>query len=291
VTPISCLSSHSSASPYAGERALLATKHGKLGCIAPCLADVGVVVELADADTDVLGTFTGEVPRSGSPLDTAVAKASLGMGASGLLGVASEGSFVPHPAVPWITVDREIVVLVDDRRGIVVAGRAVSTDIVAASMTVAAGDDLGPLAERADLPSHAVTIRPNQGLPRPVHKGVRDLSAIADAVAACAAVSPDGLALVETDFRAHVCPGRQVVIRAAASDLARRLAACCPACGSPGWGPSEVVLGVPCSWCGSPADQVRAEIDSCPACPHREERVVVAEGAVGDPAACHGCNP
>jgi hypothetical protein len=81
------------------------------------------------------------------------------------LGLASEGSFGPHPAVPWITVDREIVVLVDDRRGLVVVGVASSTDIVAASMTLRPSQDLAPLVERADLPTHAVTVVPNQGPP------------------------------------------------------------------------------------------------------------------------------
>lgn len=70
-----------------------------------------------------------------------------------------------------MTVDREIVVLVDDRRGLVVAGVASSTDIVAASMTLGPSQDLAPLVERADLPTHAVTVVPNQGPPRPVHKG------------------------------------------------------------------------------------------------------------------------
>ncbi len=86
--------------------------------------------------------------------------------------------------MPWITVDREIVVLVDDRRGPVVAGVAPSTDIVAASMTLGPSQDLAPLVERADLPTHAVTVVPNQGPPRPVHKGLRRAADIEAAVIA-----------------------------------------------------------------------------------------------------------
>lgn len=290
--PLSCLPPYPHTLPYAGERAVLATKHGKLDCIAPSLAKVGLMVEVAGVDTDVLGTFTGEVPRTAPPLETAIVKARLGMAAAGLpFGLASEGSFPPHPAVPWVTVDREIVVLVDDRCGLVVAGCASSTDIVAASVTLGPGGDLAPLAKQADLPTHAVTVVPNQGPPRPVHKGLRRASDIQAAVISCAAASSDGLARAETDFRAHCCPRRRTVIQQAASDLAARLAACCPACGSPGWGRSDVILGVPCSWCGGAVEQVRAEINSCPACRHRAERPVVAEGAVADPGACPRCNP
>lgn len=290
--PLTSPAPHLHALPYADELAALATKHGKAECIAPPLAEVGLMVEVADVDTDVLGTFTGEVPRTASPLETAISKARLGMTATGLpLGLASEGSFGPHPAVPWITVDREIVVLVDDRRELVVAGIASSTDVVAASKALGPSEDLAALAAQADLPAHAVTVVPNQGPPRPIHKGLRRVVDIEAAVIACAGASSDGLARVETDFRAHCCPRRREVIFEAASDLAERLATCCPACGSPGWGRMNVIVGVPCAWCAGAVDQVRAEIDSCPACQHRAERPVVARGAVADPGACPRCNP
>lgn len=145
---------------------MLATRHGKLECIGPPLEELGLVVAVIDVDTDVLGTFTGEFPRTSSPLETAIAKARLGMAATGVpLGLASEGSFGPHPAVPWITVDREIVVLVDDRRGLVVAGVASSTDVVAASMTLGPSQDLAPLVERADLPPTPSPSCPTRGRP------------------------------------------------------------------------------------------------------------------------------
>lgn len=147
--------------------------------------ELGLVVAVIDVDTHVLGTFTGEVPRTSSPLENAIAKARLAMAATGVrLGLASEGSFWAASGRALITVDREIVVLVDDRRGPVVARAASSTDIVAASMTLGPGKDLAPLVERADLPTHAVTVGPNQGLPCPVHKGLRRAADIEAAVIA-----------------------------------------------------------------------------------------------------------
>lgn len=103
---------------YRGATAVLATKHGKQTAVAPPLADIlGLTVTVADVDTDVLGTFTGEIPRTRPPLDTAVAKARMGMDATGCtLGLATEGSFAAHPDAPWLTVHTEIVVLVDDTR-------------------------------------------------------------------------------------------------------------------------------------------------------------------------------
>ena len=67
------------------QRASLLTKHHKLPLITPALAQAGVIVELTDSfDTDTLGTFSGEVPRTLSPLDCAKTKAKLACQISGL---------------------------------------------------------------------------------------------------------------------------------------------------------------------------------------------------------------
>jgi hypothetical protein len=51
---------------YSGGTAILTTKHGKERAIGPALtAAVGLRVLPVSADTDALGTFTGEVERPG----------------------------------------------------------------------------------------------------------------------------------------------------------------------------------------------------------------------------------
>lgn len=280
------------AASYAGRWAVLATKHDKLPLVAPPLAAVGVDVTAVAVDTDRMGTFTGEVPRPGPPLETAVAKARLGMAATGsALGLASEGSIGPHPASPFLTADIEIVVLVDADRDLVVWAAATGLDILAAAQPLDPGGDLQALAGRFDLPAHAVIVRPNQGPPAPLFKGLSALADIAAAVMRCAAASSDRQARVETDLRAHLCPSRRPTIRLAAERLAARLAARCPACTSPGWGPVDALTGLPCDWCGTPTGELRAEIDGCPACGHRAERAVVAAGTTADPGWCPHCNP
>ena len=271
--------------------AVLATRHGKLDLIAPALATVGLSVRAVDVDTDALGTFSGEVPRTGSPRDVAVAKARLGMRAAGVpLGVASEGSVGPSPVVPLAVADVELVVLVDDVRGLVVVGRHVSHDLRIVGEDVASGAPLDDLVRRAGLPDHRVIVRPAVGPPDPVVKAVADLDALAAAVARCAAASPDGRARVETDLRAHLCPSRRPAIAAAAADLAARLAATCPACSSPGWGIEGTGPGRPCAACGTPTAVPRADLEACVVCPERRERPRVDAGPV-DPARCERCNP
>lgn len=280
------------AAPFAGRTAVLATKHRKLDLIVPPMRALGMDVTAAAVDTDELGTFTGEVPRPGPPLETAIAKARVGMAATGsTLGLASEGSIGPHPAVPLLTVDVEIVVLVDAERDLVVSASATGLDLLAATRSLSPGGDPTDLLDRFGLPDHAVIVRPNAGPPTPVFKGLRAPSDVERAIADCAAASPDGHACVETDLRAHMCPSRRPTIRAAAEHLAARLATPCPACAGPGWGCVEVITGIPCGWCGTPTPEPRAAVDGCPACDHRVERPTVPADTTGDPARCRRCNP
>jgi hypothetical protein len=94
--------------------------HGKEQAIAPVfLAILNVIVAPAEGvDTDALGTFSGETPRRGTMLETAIAKARLGIERARLpFGIASEGSFGPHPLFPIIPAGFELLALVDDERG------------------------------------------------------------------------------------------------------------------------------------------------------------------------------
>ncbi len=279
--------------PYTGGTAVLATKHDKLPLIAPPLeAAVGLRVEAVAVDTDALGTFTGDILRQGSPLDTAIAKARLGMNAAGRpLGLASEGSIGPDPSMPLVHSDREIVVLVDDKKGIVVWESHSSWDVVASSTSVGPDEDLGLFLSQARFPGHLLIVRPNCGALHPIHKGIASLAHLTAAVAECAAAATDGSARVETDLRAHACPSRRAVIAVAAERLANRVAARCPACGAPGWGRIDVLRGVPCAWCGTEVPRPRAEIDGCVDCEHRRTRSIVSAEVRADPGECPYCNP
>jgi len=275
---------------------VLATMHGKQQAIAPALREQpGLEVTLPEGlDTDRLGTFSGEVERQGNMLDTAIAKARMGMELTGLkLGIASEGSFGPHPQVPFMAAGVELLVLVDDELGLVITEQQVFADTNYAHATGRSATDLSAFAETAGFPDHALIVRPNQpadgcGL---IHKGIRRHDELEKAVSGCAAASADGLALVQTDMRAHVNPGRMTAIAILASRFASRIATLCPACTSPGYGPSDSISGLPCEWCGEPSTLVRWIIHRCPACRH-EARLPRPDGLLkSDPMHCLSCNP
>ncbi len=87
--------------------------HGKERAIGPVLAQgLGLRVALAmGLNTDRFGTFSREIERTGSQLDAARAKIAAGFEYApyARVGFASEGSFGPHPYIPFLDLGRELV--------------------------------------------------------------------------------------------------------------------------------------------------------------------------------------
>ena len=281
--------------PYRGVAVAIATLHGKAGALAPAFDAAGIrLVEAKGVDTDALGTFTGEVPRTLSPLDAAIAKARLGMRATGLpVGIATEGSFGPDPVLGFLPLHREHIVLVDDLRGIVVSEVIATHATNFGGKTFTAGES--PTADdlaRWQLPSHAVTVRadpPDDGVA--IHKGLREPEALLRALAATCAASPSGRARVETDMRAHFNPTRMAHIADLGERLVQRLASRCPACNGPGFGLADRRPGLACAGCGLPTALARVELHGCPACGMLEERTRSDGLTAAVPAHCDRCNP
>jgi hypothetical protein len=285
----------STISPYRGRTVVLTTKHGKERSLArPFRSALGVTVKVAvDIDTDTLGTFTGEIARVGTPKEVAIAKARLGLSSTAeKLGLASEGSFGPHPQIPWLAVDHELLAFVDQELSIEVIESLVTDKTNFGHCRARQVDELEQFVQRSLFPSHALIVRPNDGIkPGFLFKGIVDNHALASAVVLCSSASGDGLAHVETDMRAHMNPTRRRVIRQAAIKLVRRLCAPCPACGAPGWGQTGTEIGLPCRTCGEPTELISREIFGCTCCHHRAAHPRSDGQQVADEAQCPLCNP
>jgi len=281
--------------PYAGRRAVLATMHRKEEAIAPAmLSTLGLIIApSAGLDTDQLGTFSGEIRRNGTMLEVAVRKARLGMIAAGEpLGLASEGSFGPHPAIPFFHAGMELLVFVDEERGIVVHESFLAQSTNLEHLAVLPSDALEPFLRRIGFPAHGLIVRPNEGEPTTaLTKGIVELDSLIRAIAEAAAVSPDGRARLETDMRAHLNPTRMNSLVSLADRLARRLATLCPGCGAPGFGRTGTRGALLCETCGTPTEMTAAEVFGCPACDYVEERPRF-DGLQRAPTQdCPECNP
>jgi len=280
------------AGPYSGRRVALLTQHGKEGVIAPVLEPLlGCRVErVAGYDTDLLGTFSRDIPRAGTQLEAARRKARIGMELSGLpLGLASEGAFGPDPMAGLFPWNVELLVFIDDERGIEMTGMAQQATRFAHLLT---GDweQAAQFARQAGFPEHHLVVRPQgQDDPR-IEKGLATWMALEAAFLRASGQADNGQVFLEHDVRAHAHPTRMEVIRLATVDLAARLNSRCPACGTPGFGVVERLRGLPCADCGAPTREVRADICGCPKCDYRETRER-ANVEHADPGRCDYCNP
>lgn len=278
--------------PYAFKKAVLTSKHQKLHLIQASFKEALSleVVELP-LDTDLLGTFSGEIERISTPRETAIKKARLGMQATGMsLGIASEGSIGPHPSVPWIHSDLEIMVLVDAERELVISETFLSHDIVAASLEISPEDSLDAFLLKADFPVHALIAQPVDSKEPLVYKGITSLSELQSAITHCARLSNINKVRLQSDLRAMHSPSRQVNIKKAGLLLAERVAALCPSCSTPGWGRTGYQYGVECSDCGQENSEIaREEILGCVQCDFTTAGKIVNSAI--DPGRCNFCNP
>lgn len=282
------------ASAFAGRRAVLATMHGKERAIGPAFRDIlGIDIEVpGNLDTDQLGTFSGEIERPGSMDEVLVAKARLGLKVSGLdLSVASEGSFGPHPQMPFIPAGLEKLVLIDARSGLVAIEHSIDLSPCYAIWETRRMIDIADQIRAAGFPDQAMIVGPNSGPAVIIQKGVQTLENLEAAIVQAAHVSSDGVARVQTDMRAQFNPKRMMSIESLAKKLADRLCQTCSSCSAPGWGVKGTEAGLPCSWCGAPTAWVLHELMGCFMCDHETSRPRSDGLAEADPAHCPYCNP
>jgi hypothetical protein len=248
------------------------------------------VVELP-LDTDLLGTFSGEIERESTPRETAIKKAKLGLQATGLsLGIAPEGSIGPNPSLPWIQSDFELMVFLDAERDLVITETFLSHDIIAASIEISPEDSLELFLEKADFPRHALMAQPVNSFEALIYKGITSLSQLQRAIADCATHSKINKVKLQSDLRAMHSPSRQLNINKAAQLLAERVAALCPACSTPGWGRADYQYGVQCSDCGQENLEIaKVEILGCARCDFTTAGKIINSSV--DPGRCNFCNP
>ena len=265
------------------------TKHDKARLVVKHFNEVlGMQVQEVDVDTDIFGTFSGEIERVGTPLETAIKKARVGIKTTGNpFAIASEGSVGPDPIFGFINANIETMVFVDDELGIQVHETIKSNEIVAFTTTTIK-NNLEEFLKKADFPNHALIVKPNNG--PGAMKGIRDLTGLEEAIRKSRDLSTDGQAIIESDLRAMCSPSRQKNIAAVGLKLVQRLSHTCPECQTPGWGLKSYVRGVECSECGDfSADAIKQEVMGCFNCENTALGAVI--NVTLDPARCMSCNP
>lgn len=241
-------------------------------------------------DTDLLGTFTGEIERVDDPLTTARKKCQWGMELTGCdLAVASEGSFGAHPSLVFVPGNDELVLLVDKINNIEIVGRAVSTETNFGVALVSTIDELKEFARRVQFPSHALIVRAAEKDNADITKAINTWPQLEQCVNRL--IERQGNAFVETDMRALYNPSRLKVIGQAAQRLIEKIGSCCPQCSCPGFSVADTTPGLPCQLCGSPTRSALNFLYRCQRCQFEKKEPFPNGKQTEDPMYCDICNP
>jgi len=277
---------------FEGRRLVIATKHKKEIVIAPLLEKhLGVQCFVPDAfDTDTLGTFTGEIERKDDALTTVRKKCLLAMEKYHCdLGIASEGSFGPHPSIFMAHADDEFLIFIDKKNNLEIIVRELSLDTNFNATTVNCFQNLVDLVKTVGFPEHGVILKITTEEVPTIVKGIQSWELLEESFHMLAADNSQVVA--ETDMRAMYNPTRMKVIEKAAHKLVEKIKSLCPQCHEPGFGVVYIKSGLPCEWCGSPTNSTKSHIYKCQKCNFEQENMFPNNKKTEDPMFCDYCNP
>lgn len=277
---------------FEGRTLLIVTKHQKEKVIAPIFEkEFGVKCIVSQQfDTDILGTFTGEVERKNDPLTTVKEKCKVAMSLENCdLAIASEGSFGAHPSVFFASADEEFLVLLDEKNKLEIIAREISLETNFATSEVITEKELFMFANKAGFPQHGLILRKDAHDATHIVKGITDETTLLHTFKEFQKLY--GKAFVETDMRAMYNPTRMSVIEKVAKRLVEKIKCTCPNCNTPGFDVTEIVRGLPCEGCGFPTKGTLFYIYSCRKCDFKKEEKYPHQKKHEDPMYCDLCNP
>lgn len=275
---------------YRNRSILLASKHQKEQAIAEVFFHkLSCTLVECEFDTDQFGTFTGEVARTLSPYNTCILKAERAAEHYGYdLSIASEGSFGPHPAFPFIPSDHEIMVFLDRQNNWVISEQYITPKTNYAMLTITRQTKLDDFLQKVGFPEHALTLQ-NHSDKSVLAKGIRDIKSLEQAITL--GFQHEKELFLATDMRAMMNPTRMEVIAELAEKLALRIDTACPQCACPGFGFKSTKGLLPCALCGAHTSLYEAEVFGCIACEYQEDKRRRDGLLKADPSYCDYCNP
>lgn len=275
---------------FKNRRLVIATMHQKESVIAPLLEKhLQVNCELPNNfNSDQFGTFSGEVERVHSPIETLRKKCEAAIKLTNCgLAVASEGSFGAHPFIPFAQADDELVMLLDIKNDFEIVGRKLSMNLNFGSRKIKNITELQEFANEKKFPSHNLIMKaPADGT---IIKDFRSWSELVESFEKLLKNHEE--VVVETDLRAMHNPTRMMVIEEATLNLINKVNSACPSCNTPGFAAVDCKKGLPCSQCSFPTRSTLYVIHGCVRCDYTEKEYYPHGRKHEEPMYCDNCNP
>jgi predicted Zn-ribbon and HTH transcriptional regulator len=280
---------------YNNRVAILATMHNKEKVISPLLKEhLGInLIVPQGLNTDVFGTFTREIKRPDTQIITARLKAKKALEMDDeKIAIASEGSFAPHPLIPYIYANREIIIFLDQENDLEIIGEVFSMETNFNHQTISSLEEAEEFAHKVGFPEHGLVISFNNistGKTQFI-KGITSKENLINSVET-AIKNTNGKFHIETDMRAMYNPTRMKNIAFATQDLINKINSLCPQCHTPGFMINQKIPGLPCELCHQPTSLIKAVIFQCQKCGFTQQQLFPNNQEFADPSLCEYCNP
>jgi hypothetical protein len=277
---------------FEGRKIVIATKHEKEAVIGPVLKkEFGISYVIPhQLDTDLLGTFSGEIERVLTPIEAARKKCELAFEMSDAdLAIGSEGSFGPYPTLYFMPSDEEYLVLVDRKNKLEIVVKFCSLQTNYGSYDAGSEEKLANFLQRVKFPSHALIVKDSPSNAQYIDKGIRTKSHLNRAIKYCN--SHFSTYHILTDMRAMYNPTRMSIIQGLTGKLVEKMRSCCPSCSRPGFSVTDVIRGLECSCCSLPTKSVKSLIYTCEGCHYTKFQEYPEAKQSEDPMFCDYCNP
>lgn len=243
-----------------------------------------------DLDTDLLGTFSGEVERKKNSLETARDKCLLAMELTNAeLAISNEGSFGAHPQLFFLPADEEIVFFIDRSNDLEIYVREISTATNFSGKSITDDSSLLEFAKSIGFPSHTLIAKKSKNDCTHITKDIDSWQKLHEVFIHYKKLYET--VFFETDMRAMNNPTRMKVIASATTKLIDKIKSVCPDCGTPGWSVTEVIKGLPCENCRFPTKGMLKHIYQCKKCAYIESVAYPNGKQYENPMYCDICNP
>ncbi len=277
---------------FANRTLLIATKHSKEFVIAP-LFEKSLMVKCVvnhDFDTDLLGTFSGEIERKSDVIETLRKKCLLALQSTNFdLVVASEGSFGAHPSHFLAHADDEFLMFKDLKNNLEIIERKLSFKTNFNQTVVENQKMLEDFAQKVMFPSHGIILKSSEKNPESI---IKDCSTLSQLIEAFYSLKRNhNSVFVETDMRAHKNPTRMEIIKETTIQILKKINTLCPNCKFPGFDVKKINPGLPCESCGFKTKSTLSHIYGCNACNFTEEVFFPLDKKTEEPLYCDFCNP
>lgn len=277
---------------FNNRKVVIATRHHKEEVIAPLLEKaLGVNCFVPEHfDSDIFGTFSGEVERLEDPIPTLRKKCELATEQSHCdLAIASEGSFGSHPSLFFVQADDELVMLLDKKNELEIVAREISTVTNFNAQEVTSENELLAFAKKSLFPAHGIILKKSRANFSEMVKGICSVDELLNSYHRLK--DRKGYVYAETDMRALYNPSRMRVIEQATIKLISKIKSSCPKCSTPGFSITDTVSGLPCETCNSPTRSALSHIYQCQKCGYQEEKKYPLGKKYENPQHCNWCNP